>query len=993
MATTIDVDNWESGSLWRRWNPHIHAPGTLLNDQFTGDWEGYFNAIEQAHPVVEVLGITDYFSIGCYQAVRAQKQAGRLPKVTLLFPNVEMRLDLETEKKRAVNLHLLFSPEETDHETQIERVLSSLTFEYKKRQYRCTRSDFVLLGRAHNAGITNEDVARREGANQFKVTLDGLRELFRGDAWIARNCIVAVAASNNDGTAGVQNDSSFSALRQEVERFAQVIFSSTPGTREFWLGKRASCPLDKLEAAYDGRKPCLHGCDAHQITKTCVPDEARHCWIKGDPTFESLRQALLEPEERVSIGDAAPDRHDASMCIAKIGFRNATWVTNDAISLNPGLVAIIGSRGSGKTALADMIAIGANVKSPLELKSSFISRASHPIDYLGEAEVNLCWGDGTPTYRRLGPDEWQDDSDTGEGVCYLSQQFVEQLCSAEGLAVELRQEIERVIYEATDRTERLDTDTFEQLAEIHLNPIRRARGVVQEEIASMSALVNNEDALHNRLGSLKKSREERKLRLQKIKLEMNALMPKGNVERAKRLADLEAALVRATAMTDKQQRMILRMKDLEKEVERVRDTIAPRQLTKLMEDYQDIGLSQLQWNEFGLVFRGNVDSVLEKHNAALTERLKHLREGVPGRPVDMVKDQVLSWPYNMLLAARDKAKADVGIDAAKQKRYGELQRTLEFEERLLQRSEVEIANAEGAAARKRLCIARRRTLYVDVFNTYLAEQRELERLYKPLQDALVNASGALNRLRFSVSREIDVKAWIAIGENLLDLRKDSKLRGHGAIQRLASQMLLGAWKTGTAEEVGTAMQSFIHEVFPEIKKSIPSSVTEASMSEWQEQVATWLYSTTHLALRYNITYDGVAIEHLSPGTRGIVLLLLYLVIDKHDLRPLIIDQPEENLDPQSVFEELVPHFREARRRRQVIIVTHNANLVVNTDADQVIVASSERRSGEGLPKVTYRCGSIENGEIRTAICEILEGGERAFLDRKRRYRLDWAARL
>jgi predicted ATPase len=67
----------------------------------------------------------------------------------------------------------------------------------------------------------------------------------------------------------------------------------------------------------------------------------------------------------------------------------------------------------------------------------------------------------------------------------------------------------------------------------------------------------------------------------------------------------------------------------------------------------------------------------------------------------------------------------------------------------------------------------------------------------------------------------------------------------------------------------------------------------------------------------------VDIERLSPGTRGIVILLLYLAIDREDDRPLIIDQPEENLDPKSVFDELVEHFREARLQRQIIIVTHN----------------------------------------------------------------------
>ena len=985
---------WESGSQWRRWNPHLHAPGTLFNDQFAGDWEGYLNAIEIAVPTVEVLGVTDYFSIGCYKAVRAKQQSGRLPKVKLLFPNVEMRLNLETEKKRAINLHLLFSPDDAEHESHIERVLSELTFEYKQRKYHCTSNDLMMLGRAHNPTATSDDAARSEGANQFKVTLDQLRELFRGDAWIVRNCIVAVAASNHDGTAGLQNDASFAALRREVERFAQVIFASTPSTREFWIGKNASCDLQRLEAEYGGKKPCLHGCDAHSVSKTCMPDEARHCWIKGDPTFESLRQALLEPEERVWVGLAAPDRHDASMCIAKTTTRKTPWLLNGDIAGMAlmglgGLVAIIGSRGSGKTALADIIAIGANVMSPLDLESSFLSRASHPIDYLGQAEVELRWGDGTTELRRLRPEEHGGDRQDAESVRYLSQQFVEQLCSAEGLAVELRHEIERVIFEATNPTERLDADSFEQLAEIYLNPIRRQRQVTQEAIANTSTQVNIEDALHNRLTSIKKDREERQKRIDKTKNDMKALMPKGKEERAKRLADLEAAIVTATTVTDKERRVLVRVGNLMQEVERVRKTLAPQQLTKLINDYQEVGLSQTQWQDFGLVFKGDVDAILGQRKAAISERLKHLTEGVPGKPVDIAKDPLSIWPLSTLLAERDKVKNEVGIDTAKQKRYGELQRVLENDERLLQRSAAELTNAEGAAARKKSHIERRRTLYVEAFQSYLDEQSELERLYAPLQRALVEGSGSLSRLRFAVSREINVKAWIEMGENLLDLRKDSKLRGHGALRKEAERLLLGAWKSGTAEEVGAAMQTFIHEMVEEIKNSIPSTVTPEETPEWMQKVATWLYSTDHIDMRYSVTYDGVAIEQLSPGTRGIVLLLLYLVIDKHDLRPLIIDQPEENLDPKSVFDELVPHFRDARQRRQVVIVTHNANLVVNTDADQVIVASSERNSAGGLPTVTYRCGSIENPNIRTAICEILEGGERAFRDRERRYRLHW----
>ena len=105
---------------------------------------------------------------------------------------------------------------------------------------------------------------------------------------------------------------------------------------------------------------------------------------------------------------------------------------------------------------------------------------------------------------------------------------------------------------------------------------------------------------------------------------------------------------------------------------------------------------------------------------------------------------------------------------------------------------------------------------------------------------------------------------------------------------------------------------------------------QAEFRAWLKRFAQWLFSTDHIEIRYGIEYDGVDIRKLSPGTRGIVLLLLYLSLNDADGRPLVIDQPEENLDPKSVFEELVGLFVETKSKRQVIMVTHNANLVINT---------------------------------------------------------------
>jgi predicted ATPase len=108
-------------------------------------------------------------------------------------------------------------------------------------------------------------------------------------------------------------------------------------------------------------------------------------------------------------------------------------------------------------------------------------------------------------------------------------------------------------------------------------------------------------------------------------------------------------------------------------------------------------------------------------------------------------------------------------------------------------------------------------------------------------------------------------------------------------------------------------------------------------------------------------------------------------MDSDDTRPLIVDQPEENLDSESIFSLLSHYFRTAKVRRQVIVITHNPNLVVNTDADQVIIATAERKEAS-LPRFSYTTGGLESySGIREAVCRILEGGEQAFLQRERRY--------
>jgi len=90
------------GALWNRWDPHIHAPGTILSDQYkgSGPWEEFLSRIEKSDPTITALGITDYYSIAVYEQVLEKQRGGRLSNVGLIFPNVEMRFVSSPRKVR-----------------------------------------------------------------------------------------------------------------------------------------------------------------------------------------------------------------------------------------------------------------------------------------------------------------------------------------------------------------------------------------------------------------------------------------------------------------------------------------------------------------------------------------------------------------------------------------------------------------------------------------------------------------------------------------------------------------------------------------------------------------------------------------------------------------------------------------------------------------------------------------------------------------------------
>ena len=160
-----------------------------------------------------------------------------------------------------------------------------------------------------------------------------------------------------------------------------------------------------------------------------------------------------------------------------------------------------------------------------------------------------------------------------------------------------------------------------------------------------------------------------------------------------------------------------------------------------------------------------------------------------------------------------------------------------------------------------------------------------------------------------------------------------------------------------------------------------------------------LFSNNYYKLSYDVTFDGDSFETMSEGKKAFIALRLLLDFDDSKC-PIIIDQPEDDLDNRAIYDKLVEYLRKQKRNRQIILATHNPNVVVGADSELVIVANQnglDNKNQDDLKFEYYGNGiedTFENKDcdtillskgIREHICEILEGGNLAFQIREKKY--------
>ncbi len=457
-----DPTKHQSGSLWRRWDLHLHTPGTKLNDAFGGTddliWKQYIEFLEDSP--VQVFGITDYFSCDAYFELVRRYREQNPTSTKRFFPNVEFRLSESISNDGGhPNIHVLFDNDiAVCRRERIQRFLTNLdtqAIDDANAKRRC--SDLETKADFESATVSLNDL------------LHALEETF-GDA----TPYLLVFPANNDGLRSTDTTSPRkNALADRLDKTCHLFFGNEKNS--------AFClRTDRYAVGESSPKPVVSGTDAHSFDdlERLTGDVAGFppTWIKADTTFTGLTQVLHEPASRVHIG-RSPDiitrqEHDRTKFLTTLRIdqvpnydqRNGRWFKGVVLPLNPELTAIIGNKGSGKSALVDIL--GLLGESRQENHFSFLTNQSRNRKFRqpGFAEnfkASVTWLSGESVDKRLNENC---DTEKPEAIRYLPQNYFEQLTNE--LEIEqFRREVEDVVFSHVEETERLGKSSFAELEE------------------------------------------------------------------------------------------------------------------------------------------------------------------------------------------------------------------------------------------------------------------------------------------------------------------------------------------------------------------------------------------------------------------------------------------------------------------------------------------------------------------------------------------------
>lgn len=934
------------GSEWHKWDLHIHTASSYDSLYKSEDADIVLcQALKDNE--ISAVAITDHFKIDKDRIKHLRELASDI----VFFPGVELRTD-----KGSNNLHviLIFS-EATDVDT-LAADFDAIMLRNKAKSKESDETiywlfeDIVEFCREHNGLLSIHAGKKSNGLDKEISNALPVKEAIKAD--IARNVDFFEVGRKKD------IDDYYKHVFMEIEEKPIVICSDCHDPRSY--------------------------------------TSKESLWIKANLTFEGLKQCIYQPKERVFIGTVplALDRvnKDKKANIDVLSVHRIEEPRNEGVcwfdfdlALNAGLVAIIGNKGSGKSAFSDII--GQVCKCKTMESASFLNGnrfRKMPKNFAGDYIAQIKWKDGHTEEKALDVVEY---GTLIEDAQYLPQKYIEEVCNDIGNV--FQEEIDKVIYSYVDRTERGNAPNLTELVTNKSQDINIEILGVQMEIKEINdqiiRLEKKKTTQYNNLISDSLRKYEEILERHEKSKPQEVAKPKQKEENIK--------------YQERLQQVNLEITELEKEIQETRNELT--QINIAITDTQQV-LAKLR------MLKSDFDDVQEILHDYLE---KYSIEGIDKNwELKLPEDIIVAYKNELNTEKIVKQMALYGSDFGKgliqkledvQNKKKELISTTDIEEKKYQKYLSDVQEWENE---KRRIIGNKETEecleYFKKEKEYLEQNVENDySVARSKRNTKLKELFVLKNKLLSVYREIyapvetEITKLLGDLEDAIEFEAEMQLIQADFAEKVLSsisQRYAGSFK-GKVEASNRMTQllrntdfanedsilDLINNIIVVVDEDIDNS--EKKISD-KNEFYNYLYGLEYLGVSFKLKMGGRDLKELSPGERGIVLLIFYLALSQNSM-PIIIDQPEDNLDNQSVYNKLVPCICAAKQRRQVIIVTHNPNIAVACDAEQIVCC----RMDKNTHCITYTSGAIEDEEIKKCVVDVLEGTMPAFDLRRRKY--------
>jgi hypothetical protein len=673
-------------------------------------------------------------------------------------------------------------------------------------------------------------------------------------------------------------------------------------------------------------------------------------WIKADPTFEGLNQIIYEPKERVNIQEAKPEEKKPYYVIDKVRFIDNTGKNefpSDYIDINSNLNGIVGGKSTGKSLLLYYIAKTIDQNEVCEKFKNFSKQLKkYPFDEQLNFNFEVLWKDGESTY--LKPQISTTGKDISERkIVYIPQNYLNELSE---ISISSRETINKFILgvliqnqEAKDKFDKFNqgVELLEQRISKGINELASLKNdIAQSEIELKEC--GDEKGVLNYINELN-------VDIERIKIDSG--LSAEQISSYKILAEQfrQVKTVLANLGHDKSiieefnQKLIGAYFDIDNLRSQYSNYLLNEEIKKQFnENYKVLDLLQEQLVQS----KQYIVSKLDSNHKEQSVKLKETEKEIAPLLAKVKLQSELQKKMQLLKLEQDKLT-----------KISQFQSDLKNKKKNEQEKESEILKQYG----------------------------EIVNLHDNLKSEFKKYEGDLKDLQLSIVTNFDENDF---NQNLVNtfLNKNN---------------LKTVLPNYEYEEVFV----YKYDPFTHLKaiETIFYGLLKGSIKTLRERNikdALLKLFENRFYIDFKITFKEDAIDKMSPGKKGLVLLKLLIELSQ-DEWPILLDQPEDDLDNRSVYHDLVTFLREKKIHRQMIIVTHNPNLVVGGDSEEIIVANQagqEVGRENAKYKFEYVTGSLENsGEdesakgilyqkgVRQHVCEILEGGKEAFQKRENKY--------